>query len=157
LVTDDYQAQKSDEISLSKGTKIEIVEKNYNGWWKTCQDNGRVAYVPGIYLSSIKSVKIAKLDLTPAGTQSLSSSLNSLSLSHSPVSTQKKQKPARPPPPKEKYIAIESFKASTVSGLDVEKGDELIVLEKINDYQWKVQSRDGRIGVVPSLILQKPL
>lgn len=153
LVTEDYQAQKYDEISLKKGTKIEITEKNYNGWWKTKDNDGRVGYVPGIYLCPIKSS--VRSNLTSSGIQSLSTSLNSLSTSQSPQSISKQSKPTRPPPPKEKFVAIDSFKAFTISGLDVEKGDELILLEKNNDYQWKVQAKNGRTGIVPSFILQR--
>jgi len=33
LVLRTYKAKSSSEISITKGSKVSVIEKNFNGWW----------------------------------------------------------------------------------------------------------------------------
>ncbi|XP_043189591.1 cytoplasmic protein NCK1-like isoform X2 [Amphibalanus amphitrite] len=48
LVKYNYQAQQRDELSLTKGTKVLILEKSNDGWWKG-QYNAQVGWFPSNY------------------------------------------------------------------------------------------------------------
>ncbi|XP_040295659.1 NADPH oxidase organizer 1-like [Bufo bufo] len=44
-----YEAQQTDEISLTVGVVVEVIEKSETGWWLICY-NGRFGYVPSMFL-----------------------------------------------------------------------------------------------------------
>lgn len=48
LVKYNYQAQQRDELSLTKGAKVLILEKSNDGWWKG-QSNTQVGWFPSNY------------------------------------------------------------------------------------------------------------
>ncbi|RKP06216.1 P-loop containing nucleoside triphosphate hydrolase protein, partial [Thamnocephalis sphaerospora] len=52
-VTYDFDAQDESEISLRKGSRVEIVEKNEEGWWLVKHD-GKEGWAPSTYLKEMK-------------------------------------------------------------------------------------------------------
>lgn len=55
----DYNAQKYDELSVSKGEIIMILEKDPSGWWKS-QSFNRTGVIPSTYVEIIEKKRIAK-------------------------------------------------------------------------------------------------
>ncbi|KAG8433328.1 hypothetical protein GDO86_017565 [Hymenochirus boettgeri] len=49
-----YEAMNSDEISITVGVLVEIIEKANNGWW-LIRYNGRAGYVPAMYLKPYRT------------------------------------------------------------------------------------------------------
>ncbi|XP_075037575.1 NADPH oxidase organizer 1-like [Mixophyes fleayi] len=49
-----YVAQNSDEISLTVGVVVEVIEESDIGWWLVCY-NGRFGYVPSMFLKPYKN------------------------------------------------------------------------------------------------------
>ncbi|XP_063790992.1 NADPH oxidase organizer 1-like [Pseudophryne corroboree] len=49
-----FEAQNSDEISLSVGVVVEVIEESDIGWWLICY-NGRFGYVPAMFLKPYKN------------------------------------------------------------------------------------------------------
>lgn len=49
LVLKSYKAKTSTEVSITKGSKVSVIEKNYNGWWLIDTKDGQ-GFVPQCYL-----------------------------------------------------------------------------------------------------------
>ncbi|GFO42236.1 cytoplasmic protein nck2 [Plakobranchus ocellatus] len=48
-----YTAQRPDEISLSKGERIMVIERSSDGWWRGRKDDGNVGWFPSNYVEEV--------------------------------------------------------------------------------------------------------
>ncbi|XP_039260716.2 uncharacterized protein LOC120336968 isoform X1 [Styela clava] len=46
----DYNSTQQKELTMTIGQKVEVIEKNENGWWFVSNDEGERGWVPGVYL-----------------------------------------------------------------------------------------------------------
>lgn len=66
-----YSTKKDDEIAVGIGTVVEVLQKSENGWW-LIRSNGKVGYIPSMYLQPYNNPR--------AGFHSLHTKLHSSTL-----------------------------------------------------------------------------
>ncbi|XP_075687560.1 NADPH oxidase organizer 1-like isoform X2 [Rhinoderma darwinii] len=52
--TTSYEAMSCDEMSISRGVLVEVIEKSNNGWW-LIRYNGKTGFVPAMYLKPYRN------------------------------------------------------------------------------------------------------
>ncbi|XP_053327508.1 NADPH oxidase organizer 1-like [Spea bombifrons] len=77
-----YEAMSSDELTISIGVIVEVMEKSINGWWLV-RYNGRTGYVPSMYLKPYNTYQQLQSMITQGkctSTLNLSKATSSLAL-----------------------------------------------------------------------------
>ncbi|XP_030631595.1 cytoplasmic protein NCK1 isoform X2 [Chanos chanos] len=133
LVKFNYAAEREDELSLVKGTRVIVMEKCSDGWWRGSY-NGHSGWFPSNYV-------VEDVDGTVRG-----DSVNSLkdklaSVVHSTNGNRVLHT----------VQALYSFSSGNDEELHFEKGEVMDVVEKPeNDPEWwKCRKADGQVGLVP--------
>ncbi|XP_043926291.1 cytoplasmic protein NCK1 isoform X1 [Protopterus annectens] len=127
-----YQAERDDEISLTKGTKVIVMEKSSDGWWKGSY-NGRVGWFPSNYVTEECDSPLQ--DQPGSLTDKLAAVVNNYSNTKALGVVQ----------------ALYSFTSPNDEELNFEKGERMDVIEKPEDDPewWKCRKSDGQVGLVP--------
>ncbi|XP_029472082.1 cytoplasmic protein NCK1 isoform X2 [Rhinatrema bivittatum] len=127
-----YMAEREDELSLVKGTKVIVMEKCNDGWWRGSY-NGHVGWFPSNYVTEESDSPSGE----PAGSLSekLAAVVNNLNSGRSLHMVQ----------------ALYPFSSSNEEELNFEKGEVMDVIEKPeNDPEWwKCRKDNGQVGLVP--------
>ncbi|XP_056155353.1 cytoplasmic protein NCK1 isoform X2 [Lampris incognitus] len=142
LVKFSYTAEREDELSLVKGTRVVVMEKCSDGWWRGSY-NGRCGWFPSNYVTE-------DVDGTAGGgggmggqgdpacslTEKLAAVVNSATNGNRVLHT---------------VQALYPFSSGNDEELNFEKGDVMEVVEKPeNDPEWwKCRKADGQLGLVP--------
>lgn len=131
-----YTAQRADEISLSKGERIMVIEKSSDGWWRGRKDDGSVGWFPSNYVEEVNSSGVSNtqdsnlLYFTAAEAKSQSSP------SHSSTDV---------------VLVLHPFTGKGSGQLSCEKGERLEVIMFEPDSDWlSVRNSRGETGVVPA-------
>lgn len=134
LVRYNYEAKQADEISLVKGTRVLVMEKSSDGWWKG-EHCGNVGWFPSNYVQ--EEVEPA----TPEGD------------AEQPVPA---SNAVSPPTVLETVVALYSFTPMNEEELSFAKGEQLEVVDKPeNDPDWwKARNQSGQTGLVPKNYVQ---
>lgn len=132
LVRYNYEAKQADEISLAKGTRVLVMEKSSDGWWKG-EHCGNVGWFPSNYVQEEAE------PATPEGD-----------------AVQPPTKAASPPTVLETVVALYSFTPMNEEELSFAKGEQLEVVDKPeNDPDWwKARNQAGHTGLVPKNYVQ---
>ncbi|XP_061099254.1 cytoplasmic protein NCK1-like isoform X2 [Conger conger] len=132
LVKFSYAAEREDELSLVKGTRVVVMEKCSDGWWRGVYD-GRSGWFPSNYVTEDAD----GLAGDPAGslTEKLAAAVHSSNGSRTLHTVQ----------------ALYPFNSGNDEELSFEKGEVMDVVEKPeNDPEWwKCRKADGQLGLVP--------
>nr|XP_057915871.1 cytoplasmic protein NCK1 isoform X1 [Doryrhamphus excisus]XP_057915872.1 cytoplasmic protein NCK1 isoform X1 [Doryrhamphus excisus] len=141
LVKFSYTAEREDELSLVKGTRVVVMEKCSDGWWRGSY-NGRSGWFPSNYVTE-------DVDGTAGGggpggpgdpsgslTEKLAAVVNSTANGSRVLHT---------------VQALYPFSSDNDEELNFEKGEVMEVVEKPeNDPEWwKCRKADGQLGLVP--------
>lgn len=127
VVKYNYQAQQADELSLTKGTRILIVEKSNDGWWRG-QSGNNVGWFPSNYTTE-------ELDNNDEN-------LHTYAMAESVLDI---------------VVALYAFNSNNDQELSFEKGDRLEIIDRPpSDPEWfKARNQQGQIGLVPRNYLQE--
>ena len=127
-----YQAESTEELSMSKNEHLTVVDLS-GSWWKARNDRGEVGFIPSNYVKLLpmppQPVPVPKG--SPVGLANQHTSLHdepSLNI---------------------KAVAKFKYASSRENELSLERGDELIIMEKGANGWWRGQS-STRIGWFPS-------
>uniref|UniRef100_A0AAQ4Q529 Cytoplasmic protein n=1 Tax=Gasterosteus aculeatus aculeatus TaxID=481459 RepID=A0AAQ4Q529_GASAC len=142
LVKFSYTAEREDELSLVKGTRVVVMEKCSDGWWRGSY-SGRSGWFPSNYVTEDMD-GTAGGGLGPGGlgdpagslTEKLAAVVNSTANGNRVLHT---------------VQALYPFSSGNDEELNFEKGEVMEVVEKPeNDPEWwKCRKADGQLGLVP--------
>ncbi|KAK2090377.1 Cytoplasmic protein nck1 [Saguinus oedipus] len=127
-----YMAEREDELSLIKGTKVIVMEKCSDGWWRGSY-NGQVGWFPSNYVTEESDSPLG--DHVGSLSEKLAAVVNNLNTGQVLHVVQ----------------ALYPFSSSNDEELNFEKGDIMDVIEKPeNDPEWwKCRKINGMVGLVP--------
>ncbi|XP_034024678.1 cytoplasmic protein NCK1 isoform X2 [Thalassophryne amazonica] len=141
LVKFSYTAEREDELSLVKGTRVVVMEKCSDGWWRGSY-NGRCGWFPSNYVTEdmdgtaggggMGGLSDPSGSLTEKLTAVVSSHTNGNRVLHT-------------------VQALYPFSSENDEELNFERGEVMEVVEKPeNDPEWwKCRKADGQLGLVP--------
>ncbi|EGV98758.1 Cytoplasmic protein NCK1 [Cricetulus griseus] len=127
-----YMAEREDELSLIKGTKVIVMEKCSDGWWRGSY-NGQIGWFPSNYVTEEGDSPLG--DHVGSLSEKLAAVVNNLNTGQVLHVVQ----------------ALYPFSSSNDEELNFEKGDVMDVIEKPeNDPEWwKCRKINGMVGLVP--------
>lgn len=127
-----YMAEREDELSLVKGSRVVVMEKCSDGWWRGSY-NGQIGWFPSNYV-------VEEVEEATADSPSFLSLRKGASMSNGQTL-------------KVLHIVqtLYPFSSVTEEELNFEKGETMEVVEKPeNDPEWwKCKNSRGQIGLVP--------
>lgn len=124
-----YEAQQADELSLTKGDKIVVLEKSSDGWWKGVLSNDKIGWFPSNYVIEETVESFNQQQKKNGSSDSNGKSLNG----NSNETNGKKSINTEITPPLqfvELVVALYSFKCENDEELSFEKGEQLEVIDK---------------------------
>ncbi|XP_044726937.1 cytoplasmic protein NCK1 isoform X2 [Chrysoperla carnea] len=132
IVKYNYQAQQPDELSLVKGTRILILEKSNDGWWRGQSGGQMCGWFPSNYTQEDHHDGSGHNDDT----------LHTYAMAENVLDI---------------VVALYSFTSTNDQELSFEKGDRLEILDRPpTDPEWyKARNGQGQIGLVPRNYLQE--
>ena len=144
LVKYNYEAQQSDELSLLKGTRIRVLEKSSDGWWKGSL-GGLIGWFPSNYVieEPASPLPTPRTTSRTAASKPLAQVNNGHSNGHSNGHHLYNGNgcPSTPPsirmPVLDTVIALYSFSSQNEEELSFQKDERLEILDRpANDPDW---------------------
>ncbi|ETN84925.1 hypothetical protein RB195_021251 [Necator americanus] len=144
IVKFSYDPRLEDELKLTRGDTISVIDKSSDGWWKG-ESNGRTGWFPSNYVEEVVD------QVHPSGNGNEGSNGCSIT-SRTPVTVI--STPAASTQSKsvlERVKALYSFDASTVEELSFRKGELLDIIDHpAHDPDWwMARNSVGQQGLVP--------
>ncbi|XP_062303373.1 cytoplasmic protein NCK2-like [Osmerus eperlanus] len=138
LVKFAYVAEREDELTLVKGSKVVVMEKCSDGWWRGSA-GGQVGWFPSNYVLEEGEGEAASGDPSP-GYQRVGGAVVLVNGQSGPCSK-----------PLHTVQTLYPFSSVTDEELNFDKGEVMEVLEKPeNDPEWwRCQNARGLVGLVP--------
>ena len=134
IVKYNYTAQQQDEISLTKGEIVMVLEKSSDGWW-----NGKKGQVMGWFPSNYVELQSQAHENNVDYMTAASLDIN--------IGVRNQQ---------EIVTALYNFTGSNSEELSFEKGDKLVIIDKPPEDPewWKARNSRGETGLVPRNYVQ---
>ncbi|RUS91077.1 hypothetical protein EGW08_001205 [Elysia chlorotica] len=162
-----YTAQRADEISLSKGERIMVIERSSDGWWRGRKDDGSVGWFPSNYVEEVTAATGANSNSEGGGnliyytaaeakSQSSPSHHSSHHSSSSAGGGSAENYLSAGGPAVSVVVALYTFSGKNPGELpSCEKGERLEVLNSTADSdsspEWlSVRNSRGESGIVPT-------
>ncbi|XP_028826372.1 cytoplasmic protein NCK1-like isoform X2 [Denticeps clupeoides] len=136
MVKFSYAAEREDELSLVKGTRVIVMEKCSDGWWRGSYE-GRVGWFPSNYVTEDVDGTSGVGDPAASMSEKLAAVMHSATANGRGVI--------------HTVQALYPFSSANEEELNFEKGEVMDVVEKPeNDPEWwKCRKSDGQVGLVP--------
>jgi len=139
LVKYNYEAQQSDELSLVKGTRVRVLEKSSDGWWR-----GELGGLFGWFPSNFVRIEEPMSPFPEPRTTSRSASTKPLLPNPSNGHNGIQNGNGAPPPTTphriqvlDTVIALYSFVSQNEEELSFSKGERLEIVDRpVNDPDW---------------------
>ncbi|CAL8402139.1 cytoplasmic protein NCK1 isoform X2 [Gadus morhua] len=140
LVKFSYAAEREDELSLVKGTRVVVMEKCSDGWWRGSY-SGHSGWFPSNYVTE-------DMDGTAAGAGGAADPAGSLTEKLAAAVVNSGANGSRV---LHAVQALYPFSSVNDEELNFDKGEVMEVVEKPeNDPEWwKCRKADGQLGLVP--------
>lgn len=148
LVKYNYEAQQSDEISLTKSGRVVVMEKSNDGWWRG-EFSGKIGWFPSNYVleefddaSFFNSHTYAAADASANRSFSNCAGGSPSAIAHRSVL--------------DVVVALYSFSSQNDEELNFQKGERLEVIDRpVNDPEWwRARNASGDTGLVPKNYVQ---
>lgn len=153
IVKYNYEAQQTDELGLSKDSRIQVLEKSQDGWWKG-QLHDQVGWFPSNYVieqplgatdaapnvpANVGAISNAAVHANQNSLNRLNAGMKSLDLTGVGSSVL------------EQVVALYSFTSQNEEELSFVNGERLDIIDKPkNDPDWwMARNRHGECGLVP--------
>jgi hypothetical protein len=134
-----FEAQKSEQLSVDKGVEVVILRKVNAGWNEVYVD-GKSGLVQANYMEALapqESEKVIEVENPNSGSATIEIEAKVESKSDSAPASNDKAKATM------KF----KFEAQKEGELTIEKGEEVIIVKKVNDFWYEV-SHGGKTGLV---------
>ena len=145
----DYQARDTEELSIAKNEQLTVVDPS-GSWWKVRNDRGAVGFVPSNYIKELPL--LAKPPQPAAPVPKPIGATQRTALPEEPAGmyqqTDLTMQMRNGPSLNIKAVAKFRYVSTREDELSLEKGDDLVVIEKEADGWWRGRS-GTRIGWFP--------
>ena len=134
-----YSPKRPDEIPLTKGERVMVLEKSIDGWWKGRKsDNITSGWFPSNYVDIEQNEYTTAADLDEYDQNSRNDNHDNDIPHHETVT------------------ALYSFQSTTDEELTFEKGEKLVILDKPSEDPdwWKALNGRGEVGLIPRNYVQ---
>ena len=154
-----YEAQQSDELSLVKGSKVIVMEKSSDGWWKG-ELNGSLGWFPSNYVCEETCEPIgiginSKPHMPIPSKPKTAIDVRSDDIRRPVVANNGSSSPTTHCV-LDQVIALYSFQSQNEEELSFQKSERLEIIERpANDPDWwKARNQSGQVGLVPKNYVQ---
>ncbi|KAF4526999.1 hypothetical protein B566_EDAN001546 [Ephemera danica] len=143
LVRYNYQAQQADELPLTKGSRVLVLEKSNDGWWRGQSATGQQGWFPSNYTQPDECSSSLSLERTgPLGSGD-SDTLHTYAMAENVLDI---------------MVALYSFSSQNDQELSFEKGDRLEILDRPRadpECNKHLITNASKVGLVPRNYLQE--
>nr|CDJ85790.1 Src homology-3 and SH2 motif domain containing protein [Haemonchus contortus] len=140
-----YDPRLEDELKLTRGETVTVIDKSSDGWWKG-ESNGKIGWFPSNYVEEVTG------SLYTCGNENEDSNGCTVHVGRPPLTVI--SSPASSTQAKsvlECVVALYSFDASTVEELSFRKGERLCIIDHpAHDPDWWLARNSvGQQGLIP--------
>jgi hypothetical protein len=167
-----YDAQNSDELSMTEGDLLHIIEQDDGTGWIKAQLGNHIGLIPANYVEYLDDTRpsidahLADEDVVYDDDAHMLDNPNVNNIPSAPPMTEF-EIPSPPPPPQpvsteiatapmhETVVALYDFEAVNAEELNILQGDTIIVTKK-DDSGWWEGTLNGQLGIFPANYVGSP-
>ncbi|KAI9357879.1 hypothetical protein BD770DRAFT_420032 [Pilaira anomala] len=138
-----YEAQNADELSITEGDLLHIVEQDDGTGWIKAQLGNRIGLIPANYVEYLEDTRSME-ENTP-----MTPSPPAPAAAVAPPQAPAPPAPAPPSVVPEMVVALYDFEAVNAEELNIRQGDTIVVTKK-DDSGWWEGTLNGQSGIFPA-------
>ena len=155
-----YQAQQADELNLTKGDQVTVIQKSTDGWWQVIC-NSKTGWIPSNYLNVNSAAGGGHNNTLPSGSVAPFSGANGHPSSNTDDSAARENAQNVDSKVDSAFlfgvIGLYRFQAQDLNELTFEKDERLDVIgEPTSDQDWwQARNSQGSMGLIPKKFVQQ--